>query len=41
MADIGVRGPSLDDVFLSLTGAAPVATPLRAVTALEPTEATA
>ena len=28
IADLGVRGPSLDDVFLTLTGAAP---PLRAV----------
>jgi hypothetical protein len=34
-----VRGPSLDDVFLTLTGAGPVPPPLHAVPAQ--TEATA
>jgi daunorubicin resistance ABC transporter ATP-binding subunit len=31
VADLGVRGPTLDDVFLTLTGSAPAATPLHAV----------
>jgi daunorubicin resistance ABC transporter ATP-binding subunit len=37
--DLGVRGPSLDDVFLTLTGTHPAAPPLHALP--EPTEATA
>jgi ABC-type multidrug transport system ATPase subunit len=39
VVDLGVRGPSLDDVFLTLTGTHPAAPPLHALP--EPTEATA